>query len=87
MEAEGREQPSSGAEERGLAEDWSDPTSARAPRQPPRLVAELAATAATSPASPTRAIDVGVARVRPRGGGRGEGGRHVEIEVLREPPS
>ena len=82
-----REQPRSGAEERGLAEDWSDPTSARAPRQPPRLVAELAATAATSPASPTRAIDVGVARVRPRGGSRGEGERHVQIEVLREPAS
>jgi len=50
-------------------------------------VAELAATAATSPASPTRAIDVGVARVRPRGGSRGEAERHVEIEVLREPAS
>jgi hypothetical protein len=50
-------------------------------------VGELAATAATSPASPSRAIDVGVARVRPRGGSRRDGGRHVEIEVLREPAS
>ena len=58
--------------------------------------ATAAAATATTAASPTRAIDVGVARVRPRSSTScdtrcdtrwGDGGQHVVVEVVCEPVS
>ena len=54
--------------------------------------AVAAAATAAAATSPTRAIDVGVARVRPRSSTRcdtswGDGGQHVVVEVVCEPVS